>query len=69
MVEFWNEGKATGSADGLARRYKGTSRVEGPLLSEIDGRVEQLKVGSQPGREALTHPLVSALLVDLAPSS
>ena len=47
----------------------GTSRVEGLLLAEMDGRVEQLKVGSQAGREALTRPLVSVLLVDLAPSS
>ena len=47
----------------------GTSRVEGPLLAETDGRVEQLKVGSQAGREALTRPLVSVFLVDLAPSS
>ena len=66
------DGEMTARQQGLQTDWlggTGTSRVKGLLLSETDGRVEQLKVGSQAGREALTRPLVSALLVDLAPSS
>ena len=32
MLGWWNDGKATGSADGLARRY-GDEQSRGPAVS------------------------------------